>query len=72
VPTSIVRTAEETPNSLIVMGTHGQTGLVRGLMGSVAAEVTRSASCPVLTVSTPCPSGQAASDPVAEPAGQTL
>jgi nucleotide-binding universal stress UspA family protein len=35
---------------LIVMGTHGRTGLAHLLMGSVAEHVVRSASCPVLTV----------------------
>jgi nucleotide-binding universal stress UspA family protein len=35
---------------LIVMGTHGRTGLSRMLMGSVAEEVYRQATCPVLTV----------------------
>ena len=35
---------------LIVMGTHGATGLARLLMGSVAEDVLRKAPCPVLTV----------------------
>lgn len=35
---------------LIVMATHGRTGLMRLLMGSVAEEVVRKAKCPVLTV----------------------
>jgi nucleotide-binding universal stress UspA family protein len=35
---------------LIVMGTHGTSGLVRLLMGSVAESVTRKATCPVLTL----------------------
>jgi nucleotide-binding universal stress UspA family protein len=35
---------------LIVMGTHGRTGLPHLLMGSVAERVVRTASCPVLTV----------------------
>jgi len=35
---------------LIVMGTHGRTGLAHLLMGSVAEHVVRAASCPVLTV----------------------
>jgi nucleotide-binding universal stress UspA family protein len=35
---------------LIVMGTHGRTGLSRLLMGSVAEQVLRKAPCPVLTV----------------------
>ena len=36
--------------SLIVMGTHGGTGLAHLLMGSVAEQVVRTAQCPVLTV----------------------
>jgi quercetin dioxygenase-like cupin family protein len=38
---------------LIVMGTHGRTGLGRFLTGSVAEEVLRKAACPVLVVKTP-------------------
>jgi nucleotide-binding universal stress UspA family protein len=72
VPAGIVRTGEETSCDLIVMGTHGQTGLTRGLMGSVAEEVTRKAFCPVLTVSTPRPGAQAAGGPKAETAGLAL
>jgi len=36
--------------SLIVMGTHGRTGLPHALLGSVAEKVLRHAPCPVLTV----------------------
>jgi universal stress protein A len=35
---------------LVVMGTHGRTGLSRLVLGSVAARVAASAPCPVLTV----------------------
>ena len=35
---------------LVVMGTHGRTGLRRMLMGSVAEKVLREAACPVITV----------------------
>jgi len=35
---------------LIVIGTHGRTGVKRFLLGSVAERVVRTASCPVLTV----------------------
>jgi nucleotide-binding universal stress UspA family protein len=49
----IVKAAGENQCDLIVMGTHGRTGLNRLLMGSVAEEVVRKAPCPVLTVKTP-------------------
>jgi nucleotide-binding universal stress UspA family protein len=49
----ISRTAEETPCELIVMGTHGKSRMHQVMMGSVAAEVTRKARCPVLTVRIP-------------------
>jgi nucleotide-binding universal stress UspA family protein len=50
--TTILKTAEEIGADLIVMGTHGRTGLARLLMGSVAEHVVRKAQCPVLTVRT--------------------
>lgn len=37
---------------LIVMGTHGRTGIAHALLGSVAEKVVRRATCPVLTVRT--------------------
>jgi nucleotide-binding universal stress UspA family protein len=49
----ILRSAEEFECDLIVMGTHGRTGLGRVLMGSVAEAVLRGAHCPVLTVKVP-------------------
>jgi nucleotide-binding universal stress UspA family protein len=49
----IVQTAHETPCDVIVMGTHGQGKQPKGLMGSVAEEVVRTASCPVVTVKLP-------------------
>jgi nucleotide-binding universal stress UspA family protein len=51
--TEILRTAQEIACDLIVMGTHGRTGLGRVLLGSVAEEVVRKATSPVLTVKTP-------------------
>jgi nucleotide-binding universal stress UspA family protein len=51
--TEILRVAQETACGLIVMGSHGRTGLDRLLMGSVAEQVARRASCPVLTVKAP-------------------
>ncbi|MDK2964023.1 MAG: hypothetical protein PWQ29_1417 [Verrucomicrobiota bacterium] len=38
---------------MIVIGTHGRTGLKHLLIGSVAERVVRSAACPVLTVRHP-------------------
>jgi nucleotide-binding universal stress UspA family protein len=35
---------------LIVMASHGRTGLVRTVFGSVAEEVLRQSTCPVLLV----------------------
>jgi nucleotide-binding universal stress UspA family protein len=51
-PLEIVSFAEQHAQDLIVMGTHGRTGLNRVLLGSVAEKVVRSAPCPVLTVRT--------------------
>jgi nucleotide-binding universal stress UspA family protein len=49
----IVRYAQEMNMDLIVMGTHGRTGLERLLMGSVAEKVMRQATCSVLVVKLP-------------------
>lgn len=46
----IVRFATEQQADLIVIGTHGRTGLTRILLGSVAEAVLRHATCPVLTL----------------------
>jgi len=51
--TEILHAAGKAKCDVIVMGTHGRTGLGRLLMGSVAEQVVRKASCPVLTVKTP-------------------
>jgi nucleotide-binding universal stress UspA family protein len=50
---TINKTAREHDCSLIVLGTHGRSGLDRLLMGSVAEQVVRKAHCPVLTVKSP-------------------
>ncbi|HEX7481280.1 MAG TPA: universal stress protein [Polyangiales bacterium] len=46
----IVEFAKELAADLVIMGTHGRTGLAHLMLGSVAERVVRSASCPVLTV----------------------
>lgn len=46
----IIRYAKEKAVDLIVMGTHGHTGLDHVLIGSVAERVVQKAPCPVLTV----------------------
>ncbi len=44
----IVRIAADEQAEMIVLGTHGRTGVVRLLMGSVAEAIVRRAPCPVL------------------------
>jgi len=46
----IVRAGRRQRADMIVMGTHGRTGLPRLFLGSVAARVVSLAGCPVLTV----------------------
>jgi universal stress protein A len=49
----IVNVVKKLSAGLIVMGTHGRTGLTRVLLGSVAARVVKLAPCPVVTVRRP-------------------
>jgi universal stress protein A len=49
-PSEIVDEARKRKADLIVMGTHGRTGLEHVVLGSVAERVVRWAPCPVLTV----------------------
>jgi nucleotide-binding universal stress UspA family protein len=51
--TEIVNYARDAGMDLIVMGTHGRTGLDRLLMGSVAEKVLRESACSVLVVKLP-------------------
>jgi nucleotide-binding universal stress UspA family protein len=51
--TEIVRYAQDASIDVIVMGTHGRTGLERLLMGSVAEKVMRESPCSVLVVKLP-------------------
>ena len=46
----IARAARAQRADMIVMGTHGRTGLARFVLGSVASRVVTNATCPVLTV----------------------
>ena len=46
----VLEFAKEKAIDLIVMGTHGRTGLAHAVMGSVAERVVRLAPCPVLTL----------------------
>jgi universal stress protein A len=46
----IVRAARSKRADVLVLGTHGRTGLPRFFLGSVAARVLATAPCPVLTV----------------------
>ena len=50
---SILAEAEKAGSDLIVMSTHGRTGLAHLLMGSVTEEVVRNAVCPVFSVHAP-------------------
>jgi len=46
----IIKKAEDEGVDLIVLGTHGRSGMEHLLLGSVTERVVRTASCPVLTV----------------------
>jgi len=50
VTSELTRWAGELGASMIILGTHGRTGLSHVLLGSVAEKVVRHATCPVLTV----------------------
>ena len=54
IPTiEILRHATALPADLIVIGTHGRTGMKHLLIGSVAERIVRTAACPVCTVRHP-------------------
>jgi nucleotide-binding universal stress UspA family protein len=46
----IVKAAKSKKAGMIVIGTHGRTGLAKLFLGSVAGKVVSSATCPVVTV----------------------
>lgn len=52
-PMEILARARRDQCDLIVMGTHGRTGIKHALLGSVAERVVRKATCAVLTVHAP-------------------
>jgi nucleotide-binding universal stress UspA family protein len=58
---AVVRLAKDENVDMIVIGTHGRTGLSRMLMGSVAEAIVRRAECPVLTYKRPAKHAVAAS-----------
>lgn len=49
----IIRAAKEGKADLLVVGTHGRTGVTHLLLGSVAESILRAAPCPVLSVRHP-------------------
>jgi nucleotide-binding universal stress UspA family protein len=65
---AITAFARETGVDLIVLSSHGRTGLARVVVGSVAEAVVRTAPCPVLVVRAPAIRGKEAEDiPVSFP-----
>ena len=63
----IVQAARDRGVDLIVIGSHGRTGLGRAILGSTAEAVVRRAPCPVLTVSQPPSSEILASSEIPRP-----
>ena len=47
---NVVETAEQNPNSMIIMTSRGRAGLGRAIMGSVADRVVTTSTAPVLLV----------------------
>jgi nucleotide-binding universal stress UspA family protein len=65
-PDEIVRVARDVGCDLIVMGTHGRTGLSRLLMGNTAESVLPEANCPVIIFKAPQHVGPALSKSLAD------
>ena len=63
----ILTTSKEMGCDLIVMGTHGRSGLSHLLIGGVAEKVIRNAACPVLTIKNPMVQGTATANDAAAP-----
>lgn len=51
--TEIIRVAKEEEIDLIIIATHGHTGIEHAIFGSTAEKVVRKAPCPVLSIRTP-------------------
>ena len=49
-PTGSSQPLEHAKTDILVLGTHGRTGVMKVLLGSVASRVVATSSCPVLTV----------------------
>lgn len=62
-PYEIVKVATEESADLIVLGTHGRTGVKHLVMGSVARSVLRMAHRPVLIVEAPLEKGESSDEP---------
>jgi nucleotide-binding universal stress UspA family protein len=56
----LARAIEENKIDLVVMGTHGRTGLRKLVLGSAAEEICRVANCPVLTIGPDLPAQEKA------------
>jgi len=63
----IVHRAYEQADDLIIMGTHGWSGVVRWMLGSVAHHVIQTAPCPVLTIAPTSPASHQAPAGVQSP-----
>jgi nucleotide-binding universal stress UspA family protein/quercetin dioxygenase-like cupin family protein len=68
----ILRVAKSLECDLIVMGTHGRTGIKRLLAGSVAEGTLRGAACPVLTVRLPLAAPDVTAPPGPAQAGEVV
>jgi len=63
----ILKTIKDRHCDLIVLGTHGRSGLLRMLVGSVAETILREAPCPVMTIKTTVPESSATESADTEP-----